>query len=243
MNNCDFYKQTKEIEYHHGKSETDCFLIECDGRFHNYRNSNKYPFYAFVTKCPVWIAQLKGEKIDAIFPISNGVKDKTFENYDPKFNNHFSEVKDCQLFINGTELVLMFTGESRRGKTHLAMATLNQAREIGKATAHTNIIELEKVFFNLKQYNTIIYNQGAEQHKINKAVYILLIDELGKMNPKFIDDFQELLDYRLLEKKKTIFTTNMNDASLVNALGEKIFNRLSGNRKNILLKGNPYKRS
>lgn len=242
MNNCSFYEQTQEIEYYHGKSDTNCFLIECDGRFHSYRNSNKYPLYAFVTKCPVWIAQLKGEKIDAIFPVSNGSREKTFKNYDPRFNKHHSEIQDCQMFINGPELVLMLTGESRRGKTHLALATLNQAREIGKTTAFINMIALEKMFFNLQQYDTTIYNQGAAQHKINKTVDILLIDELGDINLKHIDDFQGLLDYRLLEKKKTIFTTNMNDDSILNMLGEKIFNRLSSSRKYILLEGKPYKK-
>lgn len=240
--NCNFYRQTQEIEYYHAKSDTTCHQVECDGHFHNYRNSDKYPFYAFVTRCPVWIAQLKGEKIDAIFPITTGSREKTFKNYDPKFNNHSAEIKDCQMFINSPELVLMLAGDSRRGKTHLAMATLNQARAIGKATAQTSMIKLESMFFNLQQYDTTLYGQGAGQYKIFKAVDILLIDELGEFNRKYLNDFQEIMDYRLLEKKKTIFTTNMSDSLIVNALNEKIFNRLSSGRKYILLEGRPYKK-
>lgn len=236
---CDFYGSELDIDFKHTKSNTSCFKVICDKRFHYYINGKLHNDIAFVMKCPIWIMELKGECIDLVYPLNDYQRQQTFENFDISFNNQKNESMDCQIFINSEDKILLLAGKSHIGKTHLANATLNRARSTGYPGIFITIKELENVFMGTQTFQS--HDESTNNLNQLKSIYFLVVDELNEINQRYVNEFQDLIDARIQRNNKTIITTNLGPESINDIYGEKIFNRFGIKTKIIPMEGRKYK--
>lgn len=129
---------------------------------------------------------------------------------------------------------LLLTGNAGLGKTHAALAiaqtVLDKGYNVVYICAQSLFSQLEKERF-------------AANSPLLEAVLeadLLILDDLGTeyVNPYMLSGFYNLLNTRLLEKRPTIYTTNIVDGKAFEArYTEKIASRLGGSCEPVLFLG------
>lgn len=143
-----------------------------------------------------------------------------------EFCTHFDTTAIRQIF---------FSGEVGIGKTALASATINRLVELGKFALYISSYDINQVF--------LAKHTNSDSAKINfysvlKDCDFLVIDDLG-CEPVFrnvtLEYLFALIDYRILNGKKTMVCTNLTKDNFINRYGERALSRLTDKRYSIAL--------
>lgn len=220
------------------------FNIYCDAMWHYWipldENDIELRHFDRASRCPDWVGQLKKNSADAIFPLNDYAKKQTFESFDISYNNHGDESRQCQEFINGDDKIILISGPSHIGKTHLANAILNRSRDTGYPGRFITVKELESIFMGVQTFQT--HDESMKNVKELKSIPFLIVDELNEIKPVYVNEFQDLIDGRIQKNNKTVITTNLIPKSINEIYGEKIENRFGVKSKIISLSGKRYRK-
>ena len=190
-----------------------------------------------VEKCPIWVAKIRGDTVESESSIPEVAGEKTFASYDSKYNNHTDIVTECKFFINNPDPYLVLQGKPRIGKSHLAMAIINRAtKEAGYPGRVITYQELLRIFQNMRSFQ--LMEKAKEEHESLLEVKFLLIDEMNA-GGSIVNEFQDVLDKRMLNKGKTILTTNLNKEMIRESFNSRILGRLEPGI--ITMQGKPWR--
>lgn len=136
---------------------------------------------------------------------------------------------------------LLFIGETGTGKTHLAVAILQELIQKQYAGVFYNIITLLDEL--RASYNS---QDESEQWEIIDRVRdtsILVLDDLGaeKTSGWVNDRLYAIINYRYENKKTTIVTSNKSHAELNDQIGNRIISRLVEMCRVIPFQGKDYR--
>lgn len=136
------------------------------------------------------------------------------------FLNKFA--KDPQGFV-------LFAGQSGRGKTFAACATLHEYAQTGSNARFINVADLYVTWLECKRI------QDNELNLLDKFcdVDFLVLDDMGTRTPteSFLDVLYILIDRRNRRKCGTIITTNLTSALMREKFGDAIFSRIAEGAK------------
>lgn len=172
-----------------------------------------------------------------------GDKGKKFENYNPNFNSHATQM---QMIINfllaPEERRLILKGDVGRGKTHLAQACKNYCDDHDERAEIISSRRLYLLYRELEGFDCdYIYEKAMKRIW---AAGMFIIDDLGNEkqtdNQVFNQNFIELLDEF---EGKIIITTNLSEKDMENIYGTKIVSRLYDNAVIIVLQGKDHRRA
>ncbi|MBE6053914.1 MAG: DNA replication protein DnaC [Clostridium sartagoforme] len=135
------------------------------------------------------------------------------EDYIPKFNS-----------INDN---LLFYGDSGTGKTFLSCCIAKELLDDGHLVVYRTVDELMN---NLKE---IKFNDNSELENMLINCDLLIIDDLGaeQITDFTTTEFFNLLNKKLLKKKKMLISTNLSLPDIRTTYTERISSRLLGNFK------------
>jgi DNA replication protein DnaC len=170
-----------------------------------------------------------------------------FKNYQP-YNGATEKAakiaKDYAIgVINGVlnrNLVLM--GSTGTGKTHLAKTIAKTAKEKGLAVAYLEareLFELIKATFGHERHNKMLFDEF-------KSFDLVVIDDVGLETKKqneiswSVSEWTKIADAR--ESKATVYTTNFDDLSLPEIIGQRAFSRMYMNTSFIDLFTDDYRK-
>ena len=129
---------------------------------------------------------------------------------------------------------LLLCGNAGLGKTHAALAIAQTVLEKGFDVVY---ISAQSLFGQLER------DRFADDCPLMEAVLeadLLVLDDLGTeyVSPYVLSCFYNLLNTRLLEKRPTVYTTNIVDGKAFEArYTEKIASRLGGSCEPVLFLG------
>lgn len=170
----------------------------------------------------------------------------TFKAATPKESEVLAEAKRIAgEFAGGKKFNAIFTGDAGRGKSHLAMAILQQVNEQLKEQKFSclfiNINELIRVIQTSWKYPD---QNHVEENIVNlmRSVDLLVIDDLGteaglKENSEAGNWVQGVI-YNIFNAREcnTIITTNLKGGAMKTAYNDKIVSRIMENASNSVVK-------
>lgn len=172
--------------------------------------------------------------------ISEEFRQKTFSNY--KENDDNKEAKAiCMSYVNDYENnSLLLSGQVGSGKTHLAIAILNNLLHRSVPAIY---LEYRGFMTDIKQSMTDKEYYIRELGRYKNAP-VLMIDDLfkGKITESDINVMYELLNHRYFNKMSTIFTTEKEIDQLMRvdeAIGSRIYEMCRA--YNIRMSGGNYR--
>lgn len=129
---------------------------------------------------------------------------------------------------------IYFYGPAGSGKTHLSFAILNEINQ--KTEYYAFAIFVPEFIQKIRDY----YSSGdIEINPINEIarIQILLVDDLGaeRYTEWVQEQIVQLLDYRYRNKLSTIITSNLKLNNLKEKIGERIYSRVVGLSKPVLV--------
>lgn len=160
---------------------------------------------------------------------SNSTKDIS-----PKENMQ-SVYKACLDFVgnfDNSEENLLFTGAPGLGKTFLSSCIAKELLDKGKTVFYQTAFKILDVLEDYKfSKNKSSFNGDIFELLFN--VDLLIIDDLGSefVNSYTSTELFNVLNSRLLEKKKTIISTNLNMDELYKTYSGRVTSRIFGNYK------------
>jgi DNA replication protein DnaC len=210
----------------------DCHL--CSGVIPNLLiiDGKIYPTYE---PCKMYYVRRTKEKLkEFIIEIpynKNFLNFEIDENLEPAVNMANLYLKK-ELYKKGNGIY--FYGSVGSGKTHLAFAILNEINQ--KTEYYSFAIFVPEFVQKIRDYYSngeVEFNPIIEIAKIP----ILLIDDLGaeRYTEWVQEQIVQLLDYRYRNKLATIITSNLKLNDLKEKVGERIFSRVVGLSKPILV--------
>lgn len=144
-----------------------------------------------------------------------------------------------ELFKEGKGI--FFYGPTGTGKTHLSYAILNEINQ--KTDTFSYAIFVPEFVQKIRDY----YSQGdVEINPILEIakIPVLLVDDLGaeRYTEWVQEQIVQLLDYRYRNNLSTIITSNLNLKELRDKVGERIYSRVVGLCKPILIYGKDFRK-
>lgn len=129
--------------------------------------------------------------------------------------------------FNKIEDNLLFYGDSGTGKTFLSCCVAKELLDNGYLVVYRTIDELIK---NLKE---VKFNNNYELEEFLVNCDLLIIDDLGaeQITDFSTTEFFNLLNKKLLKKKKILISTNLTPFDISKTYTERISSRLLGNFK------------
>ena len=175
---------------------------------------------------------------------------KNFDSFKTNNKSKLNNVKEplrqlTKQILNGKNLnVFLYSSESGTGKTHLGFSMLNAINENCfewkdnnrqlKCLAVSFLTLADKISQSISEGE----NKQAYYLELIKNADVLLLDDIGAEKTS---DFRTSLLFDILENraetKTTIFTTNFDDKELLNKYGNRVFSRMSVNKKVIDFSG------
>ncbi|MDK2934829.1 MAG: replication protein DnaC [Clostridiales bacterium] len=147
------------------------------------------------------------------------------KNMESIFQTCFNFVKN---FDHSDENLLLY-GAPGLGKTFLSSCIAKDLLDKGKSVFYQTAF---KIFGLLEDYKFNRSEELTTQQQINKLfdVDLLIIDDLGTefVNTYTSSAFFNILNSRLMDKRKTIISTNLNMEDLVNLYSNRVVSRLLG---------------
>lgn len=144
-----------------------------------------------------------------------------------------------ELYLQGKGI--FFYGGCGVGKTHLSFAILNHINQ--NTNLYSFAIYVPEFIQRIRDY----YSQGDVE--INPVLEIakipvLLVDDLGaeRYTDWVSEQIVQLLDYRYRNKLSTIITSNLNLKELKEKVGERIYSRVVGLSKPVLVLNEDYRK-
>ncbi len=165
--------------------------------------------------------------------------DEKYDNYSltPR-ENMKNIVSTCEGFVNNFHKDngenLLFYGSTGLGKTFLcnciAKALLDKGELVIYLTAFNLFRILEEYRFNHSENL-----QNREQLDSILTCDLLIIDDLGTelSNAFTVSELFNIINTRLLSKKKVIISTNLEPEELLKTYNQRIFSRISGNYRTL----------
>ncbi|MBE5739147.1 MAG: hypothetical protein E7354_05425 [Clostridiales bacterium] len=169
----------------------------------------------------------------------------------PKFSNDYSmfenakEIKciyeKMKKFVSSADTVVdlvLITGDTGVGKTHLLGCMTTHAIELAKTVKYTTA-------FNFNQDMLKYHCAKLEEKEDILDPYVnsefLFIDDLGSENKikNVTDEYLYLIiNERMLNHKKTVINTNLDFGQIQDVYGERIFSRLMHKKQSLKIKFN-----
>lgn len=167
-------------------------------------------------------------------------REQTFDNYKIEFNGHDKDVVEIHHFMRVDHLNrLILKGDVGRGKSHLAMACVNQF-------GHGAVMFSSSSFYQMLRETESFEPDEFAMKAMDRLKYskLIAIDDLGVEKQTDTQVFNLGLK-ELLESftGKLIITTNLSEKDMENIYGQKIVSRIYDNAIMIVLKGKDYRRS
>ncbi|MBZ4646158.1 MAG: replication protein DnaC [Petroclostridium sp.] len=141
--------------------------------------------------------------------------------------------QECINFVNNfdkSDQNLLLYGGTGLGKTFLSSCIAKDLLDRGKTVFYQTAY---KIFNLLEDYKFNRSEASTDKQQIDRLfdVDLLIIDDLGS---EFISTytssaFFNILNSRLIDKRKTIISTNLNIEELINLYSERVISRLLGN--------------
>jgi DNA replication protein DnaC len=136
---------------------------------------------------------------------------------------------------------IFFYGPPGTGKTHLSYALLNEINQ--KTNTFSFAIFVPEFIQKIRDY----YSQGeVELNPINEIakIPVLLVDDLGaeRYTEWVQEQIVQLLDFRYRNNLSTIITSNLNLKKLEEKVGERIYSRVIGLCKPVLIYGKDFRK-
>ncbi len=149
-------------------------------------------------------------------------------------------LNQCRLYaqsFNAHSPNLMFMGGTGLGKTHLSLSIANVAINKGFSviygTSQNILSDLQNE--NFGRTENIYYNEYDVLH-----TDLLILDDLGTeyRNQYSVACLYNIINTRLLQKKPTIISTNVDYDDLSSAYDQRITSRIAGEYSTLTLEGN-----
>lgn len=181
--------------------------------------------------------------------LSNLLQNQNFDTFnfsyfsdeiDPKFGksskDNIKELSNITLsFINNfniTDENLLFTGSTGVGKTFLSSCIAKELLDKGYTVFYQTAF---KIFDILEEYKFSKSKDTFDKTKIDILFNtdLLIIDDLGTefVNSYTTSEFFNILNSRILNKKKTIISTNLNLNELFDLYSARVASRIWGHYK------------
>jgi len=144
----------------------------------------------------------------------------TLGNWTPENENDRETVKFCHEFTSLKAGFFVLSGDSKGvGKSHLAVGLLRKARA-GRFITQQEIVSKMRYNYNFRGGEDII---GAL-----KATPFLVLDEVGFSSEgrDVLPALHEILNFRYGMLKKTVLTTNLDRKAFINAVGDRLADRI-----------------
>lgn len=148
-----------------------------------------------------------------------------YENMQSIFQNCLNFAND---FDHSDENLLLY-GETGLGKTFLSSCIAKDLLDQGKTVFYQTAF---KIFSLLEDYKFNRMDEFEGKQQVNRLfdVDLLIIDDLGTefVSTYTSSTFFNILNSRLMDKRKTIISTNLNMQELTNLYSERIISRILG---------------
>ncbi|MGD2246178.1 MAG: ATP-binding protein [Candidatus Aminicenantes bacterium] len=191
-------------------------------------------------------------------------RDCTFQNFEIHNDSHRDALKIVKKFVKNypvQDVGLLFLGPCGVGKTHLAVATINEL--IKKKAVPSYFCDFRELIRNIQR--TFTPDSALTEMDILSPVFqndVLVLDELGaKRTTAWVEEtIFYIINYRYNSKKLTILTSNYPDAededeedtrqeyfkkggeTLVSRIGTRLRSRLYEMCKIVQMDGDDYRR-
>lgn len=163
--------------------------------------------------------------------------DEKYENYPltPR-QNMVNIVSICEGFVHNFDKEngenLLFFGSSGLGKTFLCNCIAKELLDRGKLVVYLTAFNLFRI---LEQYRFDQSQSHENREQLDSILTcdLLIIDDLGTelSNSFTISELFNIINTRLLERKKTIISTNLTLQELLETYQQRVFSRISGHYK------------
>lgn len=138
----------------------------------------------------------------------------------------------CESFVynfdNNDGENLLFYGSTGLGKTFLCNCIAKKLLDRGKPVLYLTAFKLFKI---LEEYRFRPNESPMAQHQLDFILTcdLLIIDDLGTelTNSFTTSELFNIINTRLLERKKTIISTNLQPDELIETYGQRVFSRIS----------------
>lgn len=177
---------------------------------------------------------LKDENFDTFnFKCYSDIVDRE-KGISPKENMQ-SIYKTCLNFANRFDTSfenLLFTGPTGLGKTFLSSCIAKELLDKGKTVFYQTAFHVFNILEEYK-FNKDKTAEAKEKVDLLFDVDLLIIDDLGTefINSYTSSEFFNILNTRLLEKKKTLISTNLGMNELFNTYSARVTSRIWGQYK------------
>jgi len=210
---CDLCKDTGYI----GRKKCNCFKQKLIDRA--YRQSNLGTI-------------LKKENFST-FDINLFPEEKYENNPVTPRENMKNIVSICEGFVNNfdknNEENLLFYGSTGLGKTFLCNCIAKKLLDSGKLVIYLTAFNLFRILEEYR-FSQSSHQQNREQLNTILTCDLLIIDDLGTelSNSFTVSELFNIINTRLLEKRKTIISTNFNLQQFLGTYSQRVFSRISG---------------
>lgn len=159
--------------------------------------------------------------------------DEKYEGY-PKTprQNMLDILSRCESFVHNFESDgeknLLFYGSTGLGKTFLCNCIAKKLLDKGKPVLYLTAFKLFKI---LEEYRFRPEDATLDQDMLDFifSCDLLIIDDLGTelTNSFTTAELFNIINSRILERKKTIISTNLQPEELIDTYGQRVFSRIS----------------
>jgi len=193
--------------------------------------------------CEFELARQEQLRIDGLLQssrIKKRFQQRTLDRFEinGKNNKSFSMVKNyIESFSSDTEVGIMLVGPVGTGKTHLAIAILQELIKKGHAGAYVTVPELLDEIRD--SISSEVRGGSAKLMQLVKTIPVLVLDDLGteKATEWVRERLYVIINARYEDMKPTIITTNCGIEELQERIGERTVSRLWEMCKGVVLEG------
>ena len=168
--------------------------------------------------------------------LAGGLVGKTFENFSFSYYAEGREREQIEAIYKGCKKYaesfpchnragVLFTGGTGLGKTHLSAAIANVVAGKGMSVIYESAQQIYDTI------DAVRFNRAdLSERKKYEACSLLIIDDLGAecITQYSISALTSLIDYRIVNGKQTIISTNLDHNAIRKTYGERLYSRLLG---------------